>query len=467
MQLVLDNTSGALFMVNEAGVIQPGWSAKVTEWFGSVHTDKPYWMMLFESSNEQVKTEMAYGQLVADWLPHELALEQMPSALERGGRYLNVAYSRIHRTSEEVSESPGYLVTIEDVTAEREAAMARRQAQELPNILMRLFEGRAVFEAFCYDTERLFTEAKASVNLDDDLKTLARVLHTLKGNTAIFGFRSLSEAIHEVETRMEVAEDFDLKAEIEDLRARWSEDLERIRPYAGEPSDKGILLTLDEFEGHLDHIASGIPTGELVAEVQRWRDEPVTGQLRQLADAADRIADRLGKEVTVITESNGVRIPDPGCLAEFWSSLVHVVRNAVDHGVEDAEVRKASGKPPAATIRLSCDRRSGWLQVVVADDGPGVPWERLIAKAKANGVDYDDRDLSTLLFAQGLSSRDEVTQVSGRGVGMAAVRETLTALGGRVEVTSEPGVGTHFSFEVPLTNGGVPQGAQREPEVTA
>ena len=158
----------------------------------------------------------------------------------------------------------------------------------------------------------------------------------------------------------------------------------------------------------------------------------------------------MGKsKVDVAIEPNDMRFNSEHFLP-FWSAFIHVLRNAVDHGIEVAEQRQQSGKsePPAIKVATSVD--GDRFIVTVEDDGPGVDWEALRTKAGDIGVGealLDDTE--NLIFLPGVSSKASVTELSGRGVGMGAVRDACKALGGTIKVESRRGVGTRISFVFP------------------
>ena len=186
-----------------------------------------------------------------------------------------------------------------------------------------------------------------------------------------------------------------------------------------------------------------------------------------LAERAARSAERVGKEVVVAVDVDpSLRVP-PGPLDGLWSAWVHVVRNAVAHGIE--EDRVGAGKAPTGQITLRarrCDAsealrpaavrmgdapRGAVLRVEVEDDGQGVAWDRIAAKAAERGWPTATReDLFRAMLADGVSTADAVTELAGRGVGVSAVVEAVRQLGGLLELETEPGRGTVFAAIVPL-----------------
>jgi chemotaxis protein histidine kinase CheA len=130
--------------------------------------------------------------------------------------------------------------------------------------------------------------------------------------------------------------------------------------------------------------------------------------------------------------------------------LVHLIRNAVDHGLERPDERRASGKAFPATLELGASREGSSVLIEVADDGKGIDWPRIQALAERRGLASASRaDLTEALFTRALSTRDQLSETSGRGMGLDAVRREIRALGGSIEVESELGRGCRFKLRVP------------------
>jgi two-component system chemotaxis sensor kinase CheA len=131
----------------------------------------------------------------------------------------------------------------------------------------------------------------------------------------------------------------------------------------------------------------------------------------------------------------------------FWTAMIHAVRNAIDHGIETPEERQLAGKPAAGVIDLGAERQGGRLIFTLHDDGRGIAWERVRCKAAERGIPSATHDdLARALFVDGLSTRDTVGELSGRGVGLSALRQAVDTLGGTIQVDSMPGQGTTFRF---------------------
>ncbi|GAB3466859.1 chemotaxis protein CheA [Massilia terrae] len=166
------------------------------------------------------------------------------------------------------------------------------------------------------------------------------------------------------------------------------------------------------------------------------------------------LASKLGKKVDFITHGSATEL-DKGLIERIVDPLTHLVRNSIDHGIEMPAARRAAGKTEAGRLFLSAGQQGGNIVIEVADDGGGLNRERILAKARQNGLDapegMSDADVWQLIFAPGFSTAEVVTDVSGRGVGMDVVKRNITAMGGVVDIRSAKGFGTTISISLPLT----------------
>ena len=166
------------------------------------------------------------------------------------------------------------------------------------------------------------------------------------------------------------------------------------------------------------------------------------------------LASKLGKKVEFVTHGAATEL-DKGLIERIVDPLTHLVRNSIDHGIETPSVRTAAGKGETGRLSLSAGHQGGNIVIEVSDDGGGLNRERILAKAKQNGLPINDNmtdaDVWQLIFAPGFSTAETVTDVSGRGVGMDVVKRNITAMGGVVDIRSGKGFGTTISISLPLT----------------
>jgi two-component system chemotaxis sensor kinase CheA len=167
------------------------------------------------------------------------------------------------------------------------------------------------------------------------------------------------------------------------------------------------------------------------------------------------LARQFGKRVELEAVGGEIEL-DRTIVEELADPMMHMVRNALDHGIESVAEREAAGKPGVAKLILSAHHQAGQVVIEIADDGRGLDRERILAKAVERGLvtsgeGLSDSDVYNLIFQPGFSTAAQVTNVSGRGVGMDVVRRHVEKLRGRIEIRSSPGVGTTFLVKLPLT----------------
>ena len=195
-------------------------------------------------------------------------------------------------------------------------------------------------------------------------------------------------------------------------------------------------------------------TRDLQESVMSIRMMPIDFVFSRFPRMVRDLASKLGKKVEFVTKGANTEL-DKGLIERIVDPLTHLVRNSVDHGVELPEKRKASNKDEVGRLTLSAAHKGGCIVIEVTDDGAGLNREKLLSKAKANGLtvseNMSDTEVFGLIFAPGFSTAEVVTDVSGRGVGMDVVKRNITAMGGTVEIRSALGLGTTISISLPLT----------------
>jgi two-component system chemotaxis sensor kinase CheA len=200
-------------------------------------------------------------------------------------------------------------------------------------------------------------------------------------------------------------------------------------------------------------------TSKIVRELQDMsmslRMVPLKGTFSKMARLVRDLSKKIGKNVNFITEGEDTEI-DRNLVDVISDPLVHMVRNAVDHGIELPEVREAAGKDKMGQVKLAAYHSAGSVVVEITDDGKGLDRDKVLAKARerglvAEGTTPSDREIFNMVFEPGFSTADQVTDVSGRGVGMDVVKRNIESLRGQVEIQSEKGRGSVFKMSLPLT----------------
>jgi two-component system, chemotaxis family, sensor kinase CheA len=196
-------------------------------------------------------------------------------------------------------------------------------------------------------------------------------------------------------------------------------------------------------------------TGELQRTAMAMRLVPIGPLFRRMARLVRDLSRQFGKPVTMETQGDEIEL-DRNIVEELADPLMHMVRNSMDHGFESQEARQAAGKPPAGRLLLKAQHLAGQVVIELSDDGRGLDRQKIFTKALERGLissdaDLSDDDIYALIFKPGFSTAAQVTDISGRGVGMDVVRKHIEKLRGRIETRSMPGQGSTFLLKLPLT----------------
>jgi two-component system chemotaxis sensor kinase CheA len=366
----------------------------------------------------------------------------MPRELSVGDNHLRVAYVPIV----EGESRDRFLVVVTDITAEVSRERAERDRRETMELFERLLSDRSAVRDFFEEGSALVnsvTGGKAS-----DLAVVKRMLHTLKGNSAIFGLHSLSSICHELESHVIEQNEVPPASELARLRDRWEAMTASVDRLLG--ARRNVIEIHETEHAVLEQsVRRGTPSATLLPMVHALKLEPTERRLEHFGEQVRRIAARLEKPVEVQIDGQSLRV-DPKPWAPFWSAFIHGIRNAVDHGLETAEERAALGKSSCGHVALRTYLRGDRFVVEIADDGRGVDWARVGLKATELGLPAStESQLRDALFRDGVSTAARVTDISGRGVGMGALRAATEALGGLVELDTRAKQGTTLRMVFP------------------
>ena len=196
-------------------------------------------------------------------------------------------------------------------------------------------------------------------------------------------------------------------------------------------------------------------TREIQDSVMAIRAQPVKSVFQRLPRLVREVADISGKSVKLVTEGEWTEV-DKTVIERLADPLTHMIRNAIDHGLEKPEDRLAAGKAEEGTVKVAAMHRSGRIVIEISDDGAGINRKKVKEIAGNKGLippdaNLSDDEIDNLIFLPGFSTATQISQLSGRGVGMDVVKRSIQALGGRVSITSKPGKGSTFTMSLPLT----------------
>lgn len=375
----------------------------------------------------------------------EIQLEYYPLRTEQGGM-------------------EGVVVVATDITSLVQAQREAEHERSYARMILQLLKNRRQVAGFIRESEDLLRElARELASPTPSDEATFRVLHTLKGGAASFSIRAIAEHCHAAENLLSEWKSFRDEerlarlrghcTEIPGLFAQFMKENEVVLGRVEEMNERIVETPVSSILNFADRFLESRESAPLrEALFRHFLFEEVGPLFEHFNEVTQNVAERLGKQVAPLRIQNPEfrLLPEP--YEPLFATLVHAFRNAVDHGIETPEVRERAGKPAQGNLTLHFERREARLHVRLEDDGAGIDPARIREKLAKSGFDCareSDEDVIQHIFDSQFSTRETVTEVSGRGVGMDAIAQSARSLGGNVRVTSTPGRGTTLSLDLP------------------
>ncbi|HET7503833.1 MAG TPA: ATP-binding protein [Kofleriaceae bacterium] len=445
MAKLLSNMEQGFLNMQRDGTLAMERSAVAVRLLGSYQPGQHLWEALAPlDPTTAAWLQLGWTSVLENELPLELTLSQLPTRLMIGERTYRIEYKpSIHDGA--VGDT---LVVITDTTAELARERAEAAERDLLRMIERMTRDRAGFAEFMEEADKLIQRIAGSDSSVSDVTR--RELHTLKGNCAIYGLSQIAEWCHDLEDRIATTSQLDANL-VRQIVQGWTELKAKLERVFGQGSLSGADVSAQDLAELRAAITHGASLGMIEQIVRSWSLERTRPRLERFADQAHGLATRLGKPaLEVEIADHGVRL-DPNKFRPFWTAFAHVVRNAVDHGIEPATERLDAGKPEHGKLSLDTRCEGNSVVIELADDGRGIDWDAMRARAQDAGRPHATHDdLVAAMLSDGITTRAEVTETSGRGVGLAALRQACVELGGKIAVDSQRGQGTRFQFRFDL-----------------
>jgi two-component system chemotaxis sensor kinase CheA len=455
MRLILDNVQEGLITIDLEGRMSSECSQVILTWFGAPAPDLTLAAWLGQA-------DAAFGEWLAlglesvrdGMLPQAVTIAQLPARIRHGACTYEVHYQLVGNVAADAeagvnaSAAEKILVIITDISERLRQQASERHQAEMLQLFQHMMRDKAGFLEFLTEAEELMRNV--TTGRYDSLDHLRRLVHTLKGNSSIFGMRRLAELCHEMESGIDQERVAPDPTAVANLQLAWTEVRADLEKLLGERRRNAIEIEDADYAAILRAVIKGVEPAIVTRMIESWVLEPTSKRLARIEQQIKGLAERMGKShVSVAIEANDIRFKSEH-FAPFWSAFIHVLRNVVDHGIENAEEREQRGKSAQSHIKVATSVEDDRFVVTVEDDGPGVDWDKLRARADQLGIaGVELMDREALMFLEGVSSKATVDEMSGRGVGMTAVREVCERLGGTIEVSSKSGVGTCIRFAFP------------------
>ncbi|WP_373997697.1 ATP-binding protein [Bdellovibrio bacteriovorus] len=372
------------------------------------------------------------------------------------------------RSSEGAME--GVVVVASDITSLIEAQKQAETEKEHAKLIINMIKSKREIHRFIQEAQGLLISVREEVSKDQapyDTETLFRNLHTLKGGAALFSIKEVAEACHQGETLLAELKDnwthpafISLRAkcfEIEEHFFKFLDETKEILGSSALPEERQIEIAISKLNDIARKVGS-LPGGGHVAQelLLELAMEPVSRFVEPYNDVMLRLAEKIDKMIAPLKINNGNVMVIPEIYNSLFATLVHAFRNAVDHGIEIPDTRIDAGKPAEGQVEVSFEIQQHPVQpkflIKIQDDGAGIDPQKIrekLAKRLIDTKNKTDEQVIQHIFDSQFSTREQVTDISGRGVGMDAIKVAAEDLQGRVWVESKVGVGSTLFVEVP------------------
>ena len=421
--------------------------------------------LFFRDTLENVRneeSEMIKGVMLS-LLPKELLLNR---------RAIKIDYK--------VLTDQNFMLVLTNITKERILERKILKEQEILKMIVAIVREPSQFyelkDDFLTYADKKLSFINKNLTFSTNLSEIYRDIHTFKGSFAQLRMQGSVKYLHVLETTLSRLKSSKEHSNTEllqileqsDFHAWIEKDLNIIKTILGRDFfDKQHKLTVDDtfmfnIEEKITHLLHSdnqhITTYKnILSEISKAKGVTIHKALSSYPKLCLDLAENLDKSIYAFKVSGGVDILMPLHFKPFFKSLVHIFRNAIDHGIEDIDTRLAAGKNQLGIISCHVEDHSEYIKIIIADDGIGINIEALKEKALAADIIGHDK-LSTLtrqevlglIFHEGLSTNDDINELSGRGIGMSAVKEEIEKLSGNIEVESHEGKGTTVSLKLPI-----------------
>lgn len=474
---ILNNTNQGFLTFGQDLLIDVEYSAKCEKFLGEEICYANFAKVIFQNDEHQATfLEKILKDILSekDEVRRSIYLPLVPAEVIINNRHIELEY-KIIKDSSEPSSTEKFMVILTDVTEKYLLQKQRDHEKKVLSMVVRAVVNRNDLLEYIKDYRYFYLHKFPDIlnsnnSLHNILSELFIPVHTFKGGFSQLEMISVVDALHKFESQLS-----ELKQEIDhmsalDLKqllqgydlAEWlDKDLNLLKNILGEDFlnqepliEESKLVLLEE---KLRKVLSPEEYSIVLRETRKLRHKPFNTLLHSYPQYTLKLAERLEKQIYPFLIEGGDFPVDISHYRNFTKSLVHVFRNSIDHGLETTDERINSGKDEFGRITCAVNLIDNFITVNITDDGQGINIDTLKAKALEKII-YDEETINKLtnkealelIFLEHLTVKEDVTKISGRGIGLSAVRRELDKLGGRVEITSKLGEGTEILFFLPL-----------------
>lgn len=475
MKNLLDSTEQGFLSFDKNLIINKYYSKECLLIFGEKPDSKDFVEMLFRDSTSDDKDIIRRTLINSfeskeehDNLKTEVYLSLLPESIEYRDRYLNIAYKIIEDKNLKI------MVIITDITVKKELERKMNEEQQNLHMIVSVVVNNAdlkqmIKRYFKYFKSRIYKDLKDSKNSIE----VFRKIHNFKGNFGQYNFYKTAGFLHTLESELEklINKDADYEEYISLLANNnflksIEQEIELIDKHLGENflklDDASNLIIVDnhkikEIEKEIKSVMTENHFNIIIKKIRKLRYRSVKDLMKNYPIYLKELALKLGKEIDDFELEGEDIFIDPEIYDDFFKALVHVFRNIVDHGIEEPEIRIKTGKKASGKVDCDISLKGNRITLSISDDGSGINYERIREKLLEEGrmskeeiFNMDNEELSSHIFDNKFSTKEEVSDLSGRGVGLGDLKKEIDKLDGKIDVISTKDIGTEFRIEVLL-----------------
>lgn len=471
MKALLDSLSQGFLIFNEAGDCLSAYSQACLKTLEKQPENKKIWDVLSLNSSETGSFQKWMSILFGDFLPFEDLKALGPSKYNHSeGRVIALDFFPLMSPNVDAANLRGVVLVATDITELKEAQKAAEEEKKSAQFILDIVQKQSEISNFIIEAEKLIQSihhATHSTDIVSSRDELFRWIHTLKGGSGSFTINYISDHCHEAETLLSQMKDSPSPSlikrfiqETNGIEQSYHHFLNEARKVLGAKAfsrDRYVPVKANDLKIWADQMALW-SKGHSVSEYiyTNYIFEPLETYLLPYRDLIAKIAEKEEKKILpLVIECEGLHIPKES-YSSLLNTFVHIFRNIVDHGIEMPHERVKAGKKEEGLVRFSAykeDTSEGQrLRLSLSDDGRGIDPQAIREKLKKQNIDasnQSDAQIIQHIFDPQFSTRQEVTQLSGRGIGLEAVHFEVEALGGKIWVESKFGSGTEFCVDLP------------------
>lgn len=480
LKSLLNNASQGFLTFGSDLLISTEYSAECVRIFGREILGETFSRLIFPEEDEQrIFVETLIRKILAekDQDTRDIYLPLLPDEAMVAKKEISIEYKIIQdRSSGEASEVCMAILT--DITHNR---MLENQVEQERNMLKMVVKVALNYNDFTqcvkdyqiFSKHRLYEILDSKISSEEKVAEIFRQIHTFKGNFSQLEMIRIVQNLHNFESKVsDLWKRVSLDVKLDELRAFFAEhemnawldqDLAYLENILGDQffhQEENLVISkakLLEIEKKIEVLLSPVECNLLIPELRKLRYKPFDMLLKSFPDYVIKLAERFDKPIYPVEIRSETILVNPDQYQNFIKSLVHVFRNAVDHGLESIDERVETGKDEYGKIECQVSSIDDKIILLIKDDGRGIDLEAIRRKAAEHGFiapanisAVSDEEILQMIFWNGFSTREYVTDLSGRGVGLAATKKELEKIGGSVKIITQQGEGTSFEFILPI-----------------